>query len=92
LQVEATKVGKDTFLSQVIKMVQEAQGTKVPIQEFADRVTGYFVPAVLVVAAMTFASWMLFPETLMAAGAWLRHILPWTGAHTSGVTLALLQQ
>ncbi len=89
LQVEATKVGKDTFLSQVIKMVQEAQGTKVPIQEFADRVTGYFVPVVLVVAAMTFAAWMLFPETLMAAGAWLRDILPWTGAHTSGVTLAL---
>ncbi len=89
LQVEATKVGQDTFLSQVIKMVQEAQGTKVPIQEFADKVTGYFVPVVLVVAAVTFAAWLLFPETLMAAGAWLRHVLPWTGTHTSGVTLAL---
>ena len=44
LKVKATKIGEETFLSQVIKMVEEAQGSKVPIQEFADRVTSYFVP------------------------------------------------
>jgi Cu+-exporting ATPase len=54
LKVQATKIGKDTFLSQVIKMVEEAQGSKVPIQEFADRVTSYFVPTVLLIAAGTF--------------------------------------
>ncbi len=59
LEVKATRVGKDTFLSQVIKMVEEAQGSKVPIQEFADKVTGIFVPVVLAIAATTFALWML---------------------------------
>ncbi|TVQ23372.1 MAG: cation-translocating P-type ATPase, partial [Spirochaetaceae bacterium] len=62
LKIRVTKVGKDTFLSQVIRMVEEAQGTKVPIQEFADRVTGYFVPAILVITAATFTSFLLFPE------------------------------
>ncbi|NLD42723.1 MAG: heavy metal translocating P-type ATPase, partial [Chloroflexi bacterium] len=47
LRVEATRVGADTFLSQVVRMVEEAQGTKVPIQEFADRVTGVFVPIII---------------------------------------------
>ena len=89
LKVRATKVGKDTFLSQVIKMVEEAQGTKVPIQEFADRVTGIFVPAVLIIAALTFAAWLLFPTEMAAAGARLRDILPWVDPGLSGVTLAL---
>lgn len=89
LKVKATKVGRDTFLSQVVKMVQEAQGTKVPIQEFADRVTGYFVPAVLVIAALTFVFWMVFPETMSTAGSLLRDYLPWVDTQVSGVTLAL---
>lgn len=46
IKVRATKVGKDSFLAQVIKLVEEAQGTKVPIQKFADKVTGIFVPTV----------------------------------------------
>ncbi len=58
LKVRATRVGKDTFLSQVIRMVQQAQASKVPIQDFADRVTGYFVPAVITIALLTFAAWM----------------------------------
>lgn len=89
LKVKATKVGKDTFLSQVIKMVEEAQGTKVPIQEFADRVTGYFVPAVLVIAAVTFGAWLLFPDIMVVAGSLLRDVLPWVDPHLSGATLAL---
>ncbi len=60
LKVKATKVGKDTFLAQVIKLVEECQGSKVPIQEFADRVTGYFVPVVILIALFAFASWMIF--------------------------------
>ena len=53
----ATKVGKDTILSQIIKMVEEAQGSKAPIQRLADLVSSYFVPAVAVVAVITFVVW-----------------------------------
>src|ERR687893_713646 len=59
----ATKVGKDTALSQIIRMVEEAQGSKAPIQRLADRISAVFVPAVIGVAAATFAVWLLFgPE------------------------------
>lgn len=58
LKVEATKVGKDTFLSQIIRFVEEAQARKAPIQRFADRVAARFVPAIVVIAAATFLVWM----------------------------------
>ena len=89
LKVRATKIGKDTFLSQVIKMVEEAQGTKVPIQELADRVTGWFVPMVMVLAVMTFVAWLLFPKIMGAAGLALGDLLPWLNPSLSGATLAL---
>ena len=54
---QATKIGKDTMLSQIIKMVEEAQGSKAPIQRLADLVSSYFVPAVFVVAVLTFVVW-----------------------------------
>ncbi|MCG9969431.1 cadmium-translocating P-type ATPase [Pelotomaculum terephthalicicum JT] len=54
---EATKIGKDTALSQIIKMVEDAQGSKAPIQKIADQVSGVFVPAVVGIAVLTFASW-----------------------------------
>ncbi|CAN5664671.1 heavy metal translocating P-type ATPase [soil metagenome] len=56
-KMEATKVGKDTALAQIIRMVEEAQGTKAPIQRLADRVSGVFVPIVIVVAVITFLIW-----------------------------------
>ncbi len=56
----ATKVGSETFLSQVIAMVQAAQGAKLPIQALLDRVVAVFVPAVLGVAALTFLAWLAF--------------------------------
>ncbi|SES90323.1 heavy metal translocating P-type ATPase [Anaerobranca gottschalkii] len=89
LHVKATKVGKDTFLAQVIKMVEEAQGTKVPIQEFADKVTGYFVPAVLVIATLTFLSWLIFPHYMAIAIEKVGPYLPWVNVHLSGPMLAL---
>ncbi len=58
--IRATAVGGNTVLSQIIRMVEEAQGSKLPIQALVDKVTMWFVPAVFAVAALTFASWLYF--------------------------------
>lgn len=57
---EATKVGKDTVLSQIIRVVEEAQSSRAPIQKFADVVSAYFVPTVVALAFITFISWYFF--------------------------------
>ncbi len=57
--MKATKVGADTMLSQIIRLVEEAQGSKAPIQRLADRVSEIFVPAVLIIAILTFFGWGL---------------------------------
>ncbi|MFT4040531.1 MAG: heavy metal translocating P-type ATPase [Thermomicrobiales bacterium] len=60
---EATKVGADTTLAQIVRLVEEAQGSKAPMQRLADAVSARFVPLVLVLAALTFVGWMLLgPE------------------------------
>ncbi|WP_242244891.1 heavy metal translocating P-type ATPase [Bacillus cereus group sp. BfR-BA-01330] len=60
LKVKATKVGRDTALAQIIKVVEEAQGSKAPIQRVADQISGIFVPVVVMIAIITFAVWMIF--------------------------------
>jgi len=57
---QATRVGRDTMLAQIIRMVRDAQGSKAPIQRTVDKVSGYFVPAVLIVAVLTFMTWYTF--------------------------------
>ncbi|MCE2404361.1 MAG: copper-translocating P-type ATPase [Dehalococcoidia bacterium] len=69
LRFRATKVGKDTVLAQIIRLVEEAQGSKAPIQRLADRVTAYFVPAVMAIALAAFLFWLLLgpsPELTFA--------------------------
>ncbi|MBD2493496.1 heavy metal translocating P-type ATPase [Nostoc sp. FACHB-280] len=56
-QFRATRVGKDTVLAQIVQLVQQAQGSKAPIQRLADQVTGWFVPAVIAIAILTFIIW-----------------------------------
>lgn len=65
---EATKVGADMLLSQIIRLVDEAQSSKAPIQRLADKIASYFVPAVIIAATVTFAAWLVFgPEQSFTA-------------------------
>ncbi|MDD2922404.1 MAG: copper-translocating P-type ATPase [Anaerolineales bacterium] len=64
LKFEATKVGKETALAQIIKLVEDAQGSKAPIQKMADQVSAIFVPFVIGTAALTFAGWYFFGPAL----------------------------
>ncbi len=59
LKFEANKIGKDTALANIVRLVEQAQGSKAPIQALADKVSAIFVPAVLIVAALTFLGWLL---------------------------------
>ena len=64
LKFEATKVGKETALAQIIKLVEDAQGSKAPIQKLADQISAIFVPIVIGIAALTFAGWYFFGPPL----------------------------
>jgi len=65
--MRADRVGSETLLSQIVRMVSEAQRSRAPVQKLADRVSGYFVPAVLVIAIITFIAWAIYgPEPKMA--------------------------
>ncbi|GIK56897.1 MAG: copper-translocating P-type ATPase [Chloroflexi bacterium] len=67
LTMQATKVGKETALAQIIKMVEQAQGSKAPIQKQVDRVTAYFVPVVVAIALLTFLVWYVATGDFTAA-------------------------
>ncbi|MDZ7689746.1 MAG: heavy metal translocating P-type ATPase [Balneolaceae bacterium] len=88
LKVKATKLGKDTFLNQVIRMVEEAQGSKVPIQQFADRITGVFVPVVIGTALLTLAAWLIFPGFFGGIATWAADFIPWINPEMGAVALA----
>ena len=64
LKCEATRVGEDTALSQIVRMVSDAAATKAPIAKIADKVSGVFVPTVIAIAAVTFAAWLIAGETV----------------------------
>ncbi len=88
LVIEVTRTGQDTFLAQMIRLIQEAQGSKIPIQAFADEVTGFFVPGVITLAILTFSLWMVAADPLRE---WLHSVaatLPWINTTLSPLGLA----
>lgn len=89
LQVKVSKLGNDTFLSQIIELVQKCQASKVPIQELADKVTSYFVPMILLAAIITFVLWLVFPTYFLGLLQNVSGLLPWVNPHLSAVSLAI---
>jgi P-type Cu+ transporter len=77
LKFEATKVGKDTALAQIIKLVEQAQASKAPIQNLADKISAIFVPVVILIAAVTFVVWYFFVpyDGGMATGLFTRALI-----------------
>ncbi|MBX5458125.1 MAG: copper-translocating P-type ATPase [Thermogemmatispora sp.] len=76
LTMRATRVGADTLLANIIRLVEQAQGSKAPVQRLADQVAGVFVPAVLVIALLTFLGWGLMGAMSgMGAAGWIRALI-----------------
>ena len=75
LKFEATKVGKETALAQIVRLVEEAQGSKAPIQKLADQVSAWFVPAVIGIAAVTFLVWFFVAPINPAVSQFTRALI-----------------
>lgn len=78
IKFEATKVGRNTTLAQIVRMVQEAQGSKAPIQKLTDRISAYFVPAVIGIALLTFVGWLVIAHA------------DWSGAMINAVAVLVI--
>src|SRR3989440_3180943 len=93
LRMRATKVGADTVLASIIRMVEQAQGSKAPIQRLADSISGIFVPVVLVIAALTFIGWAIVGNLTMtsaqAAGV-MSASNPWIVAIVAAITVLVV--
>ncbi|URA11368.1 heavy metal translocating P-type ATPase [Thermospira aquatica] len=81
LLVRITRVGETTFLAQVVKLVEEAQASRVPIQKLADKVTAVFVPLVLLLSLVAFGVWFLFPQVMRGFIEGIVVWLPWHFPH-----------
>ncbi len=88
IKVKASRVGKETFLSQIIRLVEQAQTSKVPIQAFADKVTGVFVPVIIGLALATLAAWLVFPGFFSGIIIWASSYIPWVNPAMSQTALA----
>ncbi len=89
IDVQVTTTGEESFLNQIVQMVEEAQNTRVPIQDFADSITRIFVPAIMVLAVLTFVAWMVFPVQGVALLTSVEGFLPWVDGGRTPVSQAL---
>lgn len=89
IKVKVTKLGEDTFLSQLIKLVEEASLSKVPIQEFADKVISIFVPVVLMISLASFLFHFLFPSLSKDLLISFSKFLPWINPNLSTLSLSI---
>jgi Cu+-exporting ATPase len=93
LRMRATKVGADTVLANIIRMVEQAQGSKAPIQRLADTISSIFVPVVLVIAALTFTGWAIAGNVIaggMAASGMAGATNPWIVPIVAGVAVLVV--
>src|SRR5947208_1429835 len=94
LHVRATKVGADTVLANIIRMVEQAQGSKAPIQRLADTISSIFVPVVLVIAALTFIAWAIIGNVIApgasSAGMMTAASNPWIIAIVAAVAVLVV--
>ena len=88
LKIRTTKAGEDTFLSKMLDLVQKAQGSKVPLQAFADRITLKFVPIVITLAVISAAAWFFLFDSMSVFFAPLAGYLPWPTAFASPASTA----
>src|SRR6266487_2144858 len=95
LHMRATKVGGDTVLASIIRLVEQAQGSKAPIQRLADTISGIFVPVVLVIATLTFITWAIVVNTIGippfgTAQAMGGAVSPWIIAMVAAITVLVV--
>ena len=91
LRMRATKVGADTVLATIIHMVEQAQGSKAPIQRLADTISGIFVPVVLVIAALTFTAWAIVGHvTATSTAGMIAASNPWIVAIVAAVAVLVV--
>ncbi len=89
IKVKIEKIGSETFLSRIVQMVQDAQGTKVPIQAFADKVTSIFVPTILIISLITLVFWLIFPDKGIKIISLFSEFLPWIDTARDPLSMAL---
>ncbi len=89
VEVKIEKTGNDTFIAQVIHLIEQAQASKIPIQQFADKITNIFVPVILVLSVSSFLFWMLLPESSLKVLASIQKLLPWVQLGSSRLSMAL---
>ena len=89
IDVKITKTGEDSFLQQIVQMVEQAQNSRVPIQDFADSVTAIFVPVIMVLSVVTFVGWMIFATQGAQLLTWIEPFLPWVDGSRTPVSQAL---